>query len=497
MSEILLQAGGLCIDSPAGRPLFRDLNLTLGREQVAVVGRNGVGKSSLLEVLAGQEAPDRGAVRCGGRTRLVPQQLTTTEAEQRAGSPGERRMRALRLAWSAQPDLLLLDEPSQDLDADGADWLLDSLRTWAQGLIVVSHDRRVLRLFRNFFIAAESGCRYFAGSFDALLQDLDSESADAQKTYVRNLQRLLAKEKHDVTVARRRQRKKNLGRIHEVDRAHPRILLNTNRSYAQESQGKRAVLQKTRMRAAREWAKATRRALSVELPLEVLLPPMPEDSGVPVVQLEKLAAHVDGRVLFDGLDLRISSRDRIAITGPNGAGKTTLVEIIRREREPAHGRVQTQTARLGFVAQNASNWVSPDSLLYRLTVGSGAASQDDVAQLLNAHRFPFALAERSLASLSPGERVRAALICIFQRRPVVELLVLDEPTDHLDFVGIDALQTALRAWRGGLCVVSHDAEFLEAIGVERQIRLGSDDRPVSGAIADRLEKGVAGSSELS
>jgi ATPase subunit of ABC transporter with duplicated ATPase domains len=129
--------------------------------------------------------------------------------------------------------------------------------------------------------------------------------------------------------------------------------------------------------------------------------------------------------------------------------------------------------RLGGIAQNASDWKSEESLLTLLCVGSDATREDAVAQLLVAHRFPLALAERPLASLSPGERVRAALICLFQRRPAVELLVLDEPTDHLDFVGVAAVQDALRAWRGGLCIVSHDEEFLSAIGVERRIVLGA------------------------
>ena len=126
---------------------------------------------------------------------------------------------------------------------------------------------------------------------------------------------------------------------------------------------------------------------------------------------------------------------------------------------------------MGFIAQHARNWISDESLFSHLAFGSEATSTDEVAQLLLAHRFPFALAERPLASLSPGERVRAALMCLFQRRPVVELLILDEPTDHLDFVGVAAMQAALQAWGGGLCVVSHDDEFLQAIGVQRHISL--------------------------
>lgn len=470
MESPRLEVSGLCIDTPAGRPLFRDLGLTLGAERVAVVGRNGVGKSTLLEVLAGHEEIRQGSLRCRGSRRLVRQQLGAEAPD--PGSPGERRRRALEAAFDARPDLLLLDEPTQDLDAEGVSWLRARIEQWEMGLIVVSHDRSLLRGFRDFFVVAEGGCRHFAGSFDALMRDLEEERSQAQRRYVRHLNRLVAQEKHNTTVAGRRQRKKNLGRIHEVGRSGPRILLNTNRSYAQESQGKRAVLQKRRIEAARRWAKATRRALSVDLPLEVLVPAVPAVPGPPIARLEGVSACVEGRTLFGGIDLELSCGDRLAITGPNGAGKTTLLEILRREREPASGRARADGARLGWIAQNATNWVADESLITLLASGAGTDAEA-VAQLLVAHRFPLALAERPLASLSPGERVRAALICLFQRRPVVELLVLDEPTDHLDFVGLAAVQDALRAWRGGLCVVSHDEEFLSAIGVERRIALGA------------------------
>ncbi|MCP4038324.1 MAG: ATP-binding cassette domain-containing protein [bacterium] len=474
-SQPLLHAGGLCIDSPGGRALFRDLELRIDHEQVAVIGRNGVGKSSLLEVLAGHEEAQRGSVRCNGQRRLVRQQLG---ADLRSGgaSPGELRRQALEQGRRERPDLLLLDEPTQDLDADSIEWLLGWLQDWDRGLIVVSHDRRVLRLFRHFFIVAESGCRYFSGDFDALMAELQAESNDAQQTYVRNLQQLLAKEKGNVALARRRQRKKDLGRIRELGRSTSTIALNGKRGDAQASQGKRSVLQNERIEASRQWAKATRRAMSVDLPLEVLLPavPAPLGGGPPIVRLEGIAARVGERTLFEELDLELSSRDRVAITGPNGAGKSTLLQIMGREREPTLGRARTDLLRVGFVAQNASNWMSDESLLSQLSACSDATSTEQVAELLMAHRFPFALAERPLASLSPGERVRAALICLFQRRPVVELLVLDEPTDHLDFVGVAALEAALRAWAGGLCVVSHDEEFLQAIGVQRRIALGSE-----------------------
>ena len=469
----LLHVSGLNLDAPGGRPLFRDLNLSMGRERVALIGRNGSGKSSLLEVLAGIERPSSGRVLCTGTRLLVPQQLRPAH-HGNAMSPGERRKACLEEARLARPELLLLDEPTQDLDGANTVWLENWLSDWRAGLIVVSHDRRLLPMFRDFFIVAESGCRYFRGTFGELERELERENVEGQKTYVRNLHRLVTKEQHNATVRRRRQRKKNVGRVREIGRMPSRERLNANRSYAQESQGKRWVLQKNRIGAMREWARATRRALAVDLPLEVVMPPLPEERGLPIVSLESVAARAGDRVLFQGLDLQLG-RDRLAITGCNGAGKTTLLRIMVGDLDPASGSARCTPERFGVIAQHASNWASSDSLLDHLLTSSNAITPRAAAKLLLAHKFPFALAERPMASLSPGERVRAALICLFQRRPAIELVLLDEPTDQLDFAGASALRLALRVWPGGLVVVSHDMEFLQAIGIAGRIDLDAPD----------------------
>jgi ATPase subunit of ABC transporter with duplicated ATPase domains len=112
-----------------------------------------------------------------------------------------------------------------------------------------------------------------------------------------------------------------------------------------------------------------------------------------------------------------------------------------------------------------------ESLAELMAMQISTASPEAVTTILRVHRFPLALADRPLATLSPGERVRAALICLTRRQPPPELLVLDEPTQHLDFVGLAALEAILAAWPGGLLVVSHDAEFLDAIGVSRRLDL--------------------------
>lgn len=503
----LAEVTGLWVETPGGRPLVRGLNMSIARERVALVGRNGVGKSTLLEILAGETHGRQGRVVLRTEPVLVRQQLDRCRpaaivggwherahtdrgfaAElarecSRAGlgapaeligrrdfSRGELRKLQLIAAKLAQPDLLLLDEPTEDLDTTGLTWLCNWLEKWPGGLLVVSHERRLLSRFEHFFVVAESGCRYVPGTFADLERALERDSAERQRQYVRKLNTMVERERHNVKVCQRRRRKKNVGRLHELRRRTSRARLNEKRGYAQESQGKAARIRENRMATVRNLAKATRRALAVTLPMELVMPRLGDDDGAANVKLVGASAVAGQRTLFAGLNVAVG-RDRLAVTGPNGAGKSTLLRIMLGRQSPADGVVGHRLARIGAIAQGATDWMTEDSLLARLREVHPTGAPDALVKLLVTHKYPLALAERPLESLSPGERVRAALIYLTQRSPALELLILDEPTYSLDFVGLASLRTALKAWPGGLVIASHDRDFLCAIGMDRYLAL--------------------------
>ncbi|HEY2516572.1 MAG TPA: ATP-binding cassette domain-containing protein [Polyangiaceae bacterium] len=460
-----VELAGVRIKSPVGRLLFEDLSLRLTRGRVAVVGRNGVGKSTLLGVLAGEVAPDAGTRRIAGTVHLVRQSVAPS-----GESPGEGRKRRLLEAQRANADLLLLDEPTDDLDDAGVAWLRRWLGSFSGCALVVSHDRRLLADFEHFFLVEEAGCRYVAGTFEALEEALERERLEGERRYAGNLQRLAAQEEHTLQVARRKARKKQYGRSRELARGTPRIRLNRKRGEAQVSYGRAAQVREQRLAALREWTRATRRGLAVRLPLELTAPELDETATARSPVLHGVTAVVEGRPLFRGLDLRVERR-RVAVVGPNGAGKTTLLRILLGERAPDEGWVERGEARIGSIAQGGSDWMLDDSLALHLTTRGELASLDDVAARLAAHRFPLALAQRPMRSLSPGERVRAALIALYHCAPPVDVLVLDEPTHSLDLLGQRALADALRAWPGGLVVASHDRGFLSAIAIHHTLDL--------------------------
>lgn len=467
MSDVILRASKLRVETEEGRTLFRDLSLSLEREAVALVGRNGVGKSTLLRVLAGESQPFAGQMECRGSRAFVPQRLPLD-----GQSPGEARRARLEEARDDAPELLLLDEPTRDLDAKGIHWLRDWLASWSGGLLVASHRAAVLNLFEHFFVVEESGCRYFSGSFDALKADFEHRRRVEEQRYVTRLKQFEASERRNETILRRRRRKKNLGRLHELGRNPSRAQLGAKTSYAQESQGRSAKIRAQRAASERAKGETLRRALKVELQLSIAFPRLPEDHARVNIDLRGVSLWRGRKLLFNNVDLTIR-RERVAIVGPNGVGKTSLLELALGERRPATGTVMTAHSRVGVITQGAENWMREESLLSVLLLQSGAHSAAEIADLLHAHQFPFALAERPLSSLSPGERVRAALIGLCHQPSPPELLVLDEPTSSLDFLAIQSLTRSLRAWRGGLLVVSHDDEFLGDLGIDRRLRLAS------------------------
>jgi ATPase subunit of ABC transporter with duplicated ATPase domains len=464
----LLTAHGLHFDTPAGRPLLRDLTLSIAEgERVAIVGRNGAGKTTLLRALAGAAELTAGHVACSG-TRLLVSQLPE-ENEALAGSPGERRRLALQQAFDAHPSFLLLDEPSVDLDDAAVTWLTGALERHRGACLLVSHDRRLLRQFRDFFVVTESGCHHHAGDFASLLESMRAKQEYHEHKYVQELAQHSTREQHHVQVARRRERKKNLGRVHELKRCSSRIALNNKRGYAQVYQAKRSALQEARIGAARDWVKSVRRALDVDLPLEMawgggnLAPP-----EAPIIDASRVELPRPDSAGDTVIDFRMK-HERWAFTGPNGCGKSTLLRTLLGEQPGKSIVSRVDLGRIGYVAQNADNWRQARSLLEVLCVD--ASDLPAAATAVAAHRFPAALAERPLASLSPGERVRAALIALAVRTPRVELLVLDEPTNHLDLLATAQLESLLRAWPGGLIVVSHDREFLNQIGIDHVLSL--------------------------
>lgn len=347
-------------------------------------------------------------------------------AEQLSG--GEQNRLLLAKLLLAEPDLMLLDEPSNHLDIDATRWLEDFLASHRAAMIIVSHDRyfldkvtnRTLELFRG---TIES----YAGNFSAYLRQKEDRLLVSKRTY--------EKQREEIAKAEEFIRRHHYGQK------------------AAQAQDRRKKLERIEL---------------VEPPREIQAPPIsfpPADrSGDVVLRVENLGKRFD-RPLFWGLTCDIARGERWGILGPNGCGKTTLLRCLLGDIPPDSGRViRGHNVIIGYFDQHLAclpeDCPAMDAILPTETVAEDLIEQKR-RDLLAKFGITGDHALTPVKNLSGGERCRVALARLTATR--ANLLVLDEPTNHLDLWARDALEKALQAFPGTVLFVSHDRHFIDQV----------------------------------
>ena len=479
-----------------------------GGERVGIVGPNGAGKSTLFALITGELAPDRGTISVPGSARFghVRQQLRPghvagtavayaedavsevraihgqidalegllaqgscgqtparlaqlgrlqtrleqmggyelrTRAERALSGLGFRQeqlatpFRSLSGGWQmrvelarvlvAEPDILLLDEPTNFLDVPATEWLTDFLRNYAGTLVLVSHDRYLLNSVTGATLEtmAASVTRY-PGSYDWYVREREQRH-----------RRRAAEQKN---TARRRQ---------QVERFVERFRAKNTKS----SQVRSRVKMLERLPEP-EPQLPQASAPTIRLP-------EPPHCGDEVMRLDNLGVTYDGKDwVFRHVDLRLERSERLGVVGVNGTGKTTLLRIIAGVREPSEGRRRPgRGVAVAYHAQDAAESMDPSrSVFLTARAADPDLSEQELRNILGGFGFSGDAIEKQVDVLSGGEKVRLGIARLLLKRP--NLLVLDEPTTHLDLRSREALETALRAYSGTVCLVSHDIEFL-------------------------------------
>ncbi len=459
-------------------PLLDCAQLTvLAGERIGLIGRNGTGKSSLLQVIAGRAALDAGEIqrRDGLNVVLVEQepvlpaavslheslllrghvpsiaderirwQVEARLAEylQRLGvdggaapataSGGERKRAALALAFALEPDLLLLDEPTNHLDIAAIETLED-LVVRAKAALVITHDRRFLDRVATRIVELDRGqLRSYPGNFAAFEARREQELA-AEATTRRKFDKFWAQEEAWIRRGIEARRTRNAGRVERLQQ------LRRERDARRERQG------------------TARLALDAGA-----------RSGKLVAELEHVNKTFGDKVVVHDLSLTLMRGDRLALVGPNGAGKSTLLKLILGTLQPDAGTIRRGTnLAIAYFDQLRAQLDPEKTVAETIAPGSDwieiAGSRKHVMSYLGDFLFPPRRASAPVKTLSGGERNRLLLARLFAQP--ANLLVLDEPTNDLDIETLDLLEDTLQGYSGTLLLVSHDRAFLDAIATQ-------------------------------
>ncbi|WFB37421.1 ABC-F family ATP-binding cassette domain-containing protein [Kiritimatiellota bacterium B12222] len=488
-------------------------------EQVGIVGPNGAGKSTIFKLIIGDEDTDKGDVIVPGTQRVgylrqqlpsneedgslldfvkagcqeiidmeielheLQEQLTAdsppellqkigdlqhefehrdgyqltanTEAalgglgftpdrftEPMSSFSGGWQMRAqLARVLLSSPDILLLDEPSNYLDLPAVEWLQRFLSHFSGTLLLISHDRQLLRsLAKDILDLRHGSVTRFAGGYDK---------------YV-----ILRKERIEQQIARYKTLSKQREDIESFIRR-----FRAQATKAAQVQSRIKMLEK--MEPLPDLEKEDNRVL--------LRLPEPPSSGHQLLRTENVGfKYPDGPWLFKGVDLSIERGDKLALVGYNGMGKTTLLKILAEILQPVEGkRVSGHHLVTGYQSQEFAETLPLEHSVFKVVkdAARGQTTDQAVRTLLGSFGFQGEFCDKPVKVLSGGEKIRLAFARIFINPP--NLLLLDEPTTHLDIQGREALEQAICQYKGTVCFVSHDSSFVRntANGV---ISIGSE-----------------------
>ena len=512
--------------APDGRLLFSGLTLAAGRERIGLVGRNGSGKSTLLAIAEGGLAPAAGNVTRAGRIgvlrQIQPSEGVLAEALGAAGglarldrlergqgaaadmaeadwtlpgrlaealaavglpgldlarssatlSGGERTRLGIARLLLAAPDLLLLDEPTNNLDGDGRAAIAALLADWRGGALVASHDRVLLEPMDRIVQLSAVGVTVFGGGWSAFAEAREAARIRAEGALDRAGQALKQEKRAAQVRTERQARRDKAGRAAAARGGAPKIILGGLKRKAEESAGRGRLLGQKMVGEAEAALAGARAQVEVLAPLRIELP----RSGLPanriLLAFEEVVLALGGRRLFGPLSFTLRGPERIAVSGPNGAGKTSLLKLATGELAPTLGTVRRADGAIAMLDQHVAALDPALDLVENLRRHHPALSPNAAHEALARFAFRNREAQRPADSYSGGERLRAGLAIAFSGPVPPQLLILDEPTNHLDLDAIEMLEAALKDYDGALLVVSHDAAFLSAIGVEREVRLG-------------------------
>ena len=512
--------------------LFKNIDLTINdHEKIALIGNNGVGKSTLLRIIVGELEATAGTVITSDLAYHIPQifgqfnHLSVGEALQVAdkiaafyaileGNATDENLSILDDDWTIEdrckdalrywqlddialsdsladlsggqktkaflagisihrPKFVVMDEPSNHLDENSRQLLCDFITEQTATMIIVSHDRRLLNLLDKIHELHSSNIASYGGNYEFYTAQKEIEKAALQhdiKSHEKSLKK--AKEKERDTLERQ-QKLDARGRKKQEKAGLPTIVMNTLKNNAERSTSKIKGIHTGKINGISQELTNLRAEQSDIDKMKFNFSSSSLHQGKVLFEASNINFDYDkGPIWQSPLSFRIISGERIAVCGTNGSGKTTLINMLLHKLNPTTGTLFCADNKAVYIDQDYS-LIQPDLSIYEQAqeYNSSALLEHEVKIRLSRFLFSKDTWDKNCSLLSGGEKMRLILCCLTLDDKSPDILILDEPTNNLDIQNIEILTAAINAYHGTLIIVSHDVIFRQQINVERDLVL--------------------------
>nr|BFD64437.1 ABC-F family ATP-binding cassette domain-containing protein [Bdellovibrio sp. HM001] len=504
---IQVTARSLSYELPRGEKLFSDISFTWNFQRCALVGPNGVGKSTLAKIISGQLAATSGELLVDQAVVYLAQMQerpATTVAEYLLAlwdspladpavwgpllqdialdkpltelSGGEWTRVRIAEALSQAAGLLILDEPTNNLDREARAVIRDFVRRYAGSVLVISHDRELLEQVDGIWELSSQGLQSYGGSYSAYEEQKEAERELLAERIDRARRDKKKVEREHQEKLRTQEKRMRAGQALADKGGLPRILVGGLKRRAQETHGRIQAREEKRVERSKEELNSLIQSQKMETHLGLDLSGTEIPDGKLIFELQDFNLRFEGQEHFlwaNPLTRTMRGPQRWALVGRNGSGKSSLIRALLRQIQLS---ASTGVCHLGDVQvrllDQQYSLLNPNQSVMENVMEQSRRDPALVRNQLARFQFMGETVNRQVCELSGGEKLKASLAKIFLSDPAAQLLILDEPTNNLDLDSLQVLERALLDFKGALLVVSHDEKFLQAVEVSYRIDLG-------------------------